>query len=409
MTERYRTTGGMKLAVTNQNFLQWMKSSCDGTAAWIDLGAGPWNARHGTTKKMTDIVTPGFHLRRKRGEVFFTPMSSEVRVQGIAQAGGFLIEENAVQCFAPYEYHIRRKLDNAGYLMQSAIGLTEDGEYKIPLVISDSDIRAATYEASTSCLNKRTREKQNLFESSAEVHKSLGLLDGILGNALKVVSRKRKLLERARDAGSAYLAYRYGLKPIMNDIEGIITGLNKAVGKSRRTSRGEVILNGSSSSSSTVSPGGLAVTTVQHDCVEQCVIRATCLDEYVSSLASNIGFSDKGLITLPWELLPYSFVVDWFANVGDYIGALVPLSNVEQLGSCLTVTRSVSYQGRTVGTVANAGQTLITPLTGSSSGSRVVKYRQPGLPAPRIVVRSNFGFDRVLRNADAISLLIQKL
>lgn len=409
MTMRNRTSGRMLSQANPWSQKAFYTDTCGVPPTWRVVASGTGYTHAGTTRRMSDLVIANFHRRRKAGEVFFSDMYSDVRTQGTAVAGGLVVENTSSSCSAPYTHFQRWEAVSVGHILENHIGLTSDFEYKIPLVISDSDIQAAISEASTSCLNKRGRSSSNLYESAAEAHKALGLLDGILGNALKVVSRKTEALARARDAGSAYLAYRYGLKPIMNDIEAVITGLDKKIGRVRSTSRGSVDLDGSSVTATTYNLLGMSDVTVQHNFAERAVIRATVLDEYIATLSSNIGFSDKGLATLPWELFPYSFVVDWFANVGEYIGALAPVFGVNQLGSCVTVERSISYAGRCTKSASISGRTVISPLVGSLSGSRVVKYRYPGVSAPKLMIKSDFRLDSATRALDSLALIVQKL
>jgi hypothetical protein len=43
-----------------------------------------------------------------------------------------------------------------------------------------------------------------------------------------------------------------------------------------------------------------------------------------------------------WELIPFSFIVDWFANVGDTIAALTPDAGVKQRASWVTVRENIT-------------------------------------------------------------------
>jgi len=259
-------------------------------------------------------------------------------------------------------------------------------------------------------MNKRGRSDSNLYESLAEANKLLGLLPSLLGNAAKVISAKKGLMHRARSAGSAYLAYRYGLQPVMSDVESVVKGINKKLGNVRETKRASASATQAFAWSRN-DPGLGAIMDTRSDFtqVEEISARAMSLDEFSATLSSNIGFTSKGLITLPWELLPYSFVVDWFVNIGDFIGSLVPALGYTQLGSCITVKHSIKLS-QTVSTTGPAsGYTVLMPAIGSKTASFVTTTRTVGLASPGVVIKSDFKLDNITRSLDAISLVVQKL
>lgn len=49
-------------------------------------------------------------------------------------------------------------------------------------------------------------------------------------------------------------------------------------------------------------------------------------------------------ITTAWELVPFSFVVDWFIQVGSYLGAVSPFTSGRTLGSCVSVQTSCKWR-----------------------------------------------------------------
>jgi hypothetical protein len=62
-------------------------------------------------------------------------------------------------------------------------------------------------------------------------------------------------------------------------------------------------------------------------------------------LLSQVGISNP--LLLAWELVPYSFVIDWLIPVGDYLGRLDSLNGV----SDLTIGKSVMWETDTIGDV----------------------------------------------------------
>jgi hypothetical protein len=154
---------------------------------------------------------------------------------------------------------------------------------------------------------------------------------------------------------------------------------------------------------------GIANVIINYTTTDEVTVRARTLDEVDFSVANNIGFSVKGLTSLPWELVPYSFVADWFVNVGDYIRALTPVPGLKLLDDSLTIERVVK-------TIYSAGPTsllnndysITRPVSGSISSTLKTKTRSR-LGAPKLVVRSDFRFDKALRIADGLALAAQRL
>jgi hypothetical protein len=74
------------------------------------------------------------------------------------------------------------------------------------------------------------------------------------------------------------------------------------------------------------------------------------------------GLSFKEIPITAWELVPYSFVIDWFVNAGDYIQAVTPKLGVKVLGSWSTtedeiVTKTTTTLEDVVGSTYN----LVSP------------------------------------------------
>lgn len=382
---------------------------------WTRYASNPGSTTIGEYRSMYDTVTPGFHAKSKQGLVFMNPMSSIVRTieAGTGQTPSFqgvsLTGRDPNKYYPQYRY----PLEGAS-VGRTTSGFTfplVDNELIPPISLFGSDERSGLIaEASTGALNGRGRADANLYESLAELDSAFGTVPGIAKNALAVIAQKRRLLERARDLGSAYLAYRYGLKPIMSDIEAVTKGIQKAVGRVRQTARSTVASQRVHTATGTSSYGGACTYQKRWVTTEDLRVTAGSLDEFEASVAYNLGFTWKGLATLPWELLPYSFVLDWFANVGDLIGSCVPLVGFNQLGAWITTERTVVEQYDIVGvTTPNAGLALLQPVTGSCKATWKVKRRYPTVLESSLLIRNDFRFSNLTRALDGISLITQKL
>lgn len=150
------------------------------------------------------------------------------------------------------------------------------------------------------------------------------------------------------------------------------------------------------------------MTYINNVCEDKLMLRAMSLDEMMITRAHELGFSFKGLVTTPYELVSYSFVADWFANFGDYLGSFVPDVGFHNLGSCLTSSRDVVNTWEAASAVAVGNYTLDRAPNAFMTHERKSKERT-GLLSPRLVVKSDFRFGKATRVADAFTLLSQKM
>jgi len=77
------------------------------------------------------------------------------------------------------------------------------------------------------------------------------------------------------------------------------------------------------------------------------------LDSLGLATAQQIGLTNPALYA--WEVLPYSFVFDWFISVGDYLTAVSALSGVPVEKAMYDIVDASSYTGAYPNTVGNDG------------------------------------------------------
>lgn len=387
--------------------------ACTAPFAWYTLGTGSGTATNGTYASMSDCVVPKYHRLSNQGSTFFNPMSKTEK--SISMGSGVTVSElvaTASTCSAPYAYKARRRhtLSNVhvGRLL-SAFRFDLAGTTLVPdkSAISAADRAALITEVSTACLNQIGREDSNLWETLAEADQILGTLASLL-KSLSVVMPKAS--NRVKTVAGAYLGWRYGLKPVVADVENVARSLSKLTGKLRRTYRAQGSLSGSSQ---VATPGmgylGAYYGTGTWHTQSVMNVRAMSLHEYYADVLSNAGFTLRGLLTLPWELIPYSFVLDWFINLGDFLGSLAPEGTASQLGSCLVVEETTSVDFTFMATSAASGYEIVTAPSGACSSHCVTKTREPGALHSGVVIKSDFRFSNLTRCLDALGLVVQKL
>lgn len=211
---------------------------------------------------------------------------------------------------------------------------------------------------------------------------------------------KRRLSRLHQDLASLYLENTYGWQPLLSDIESGVRLLHTWKRKrevirvtSRKTHRS---LGLSSKVSQNLMAGSLAeITTSVQDYYESSyqqvggvVVKGTvygrCIDH--PTLIENAGLGIRSWVPTVWELLPWSFVVDYFTNVGDVIGSTA-LTNA-QIQWAGTTTRRNTIRVYTV-----TPEIAATSDNYGALGDTLKEYRVSN-PQLRIQVRN------VVRSSD---------
>lgn len=407
---RSRTKGGF---VAAPGVDLWQKAtSCANKSTFTFTSSSSAKMSIGSFESMTDYVVPGFRARQGRGEIFFNDMQQDKVVSSL-QPGANGYQHTAlaptITCdgigYVPSNRNDGNQLSRWVFLSRSY----PDGPLPVSYSIGSSDVYNLQSEVSTKCFAKRGTAGSNLFESIAQARQTLSLIRNPFNSLNRICRKAETARSRGLGAAEAWLTYRYGVLPLIGDIGQIASGLKKKVEKRRYKS----IAVGSSQTTSTNSytfNGGPASLTFSLQNRESIEVRAISLDEYVMDQYESIGLSTKDLITLPWELIPYSFVFDWFVNFGDFLKAIVPLPGVNPLGSCLVTTRLAEvFVVPTVTTNNNVStHNQDRSISGALYASRRTKTRSALIP-PRVVLKSDFKLDDATRLADATSLLMLRL
>lgn len=200
------------------------------------------------------------------------------------------------------------------------------------------NLRDSSFNAAQALAERKQTE--NLVASTAtRVAKSLvSLRKGNFKKAaqdLGVIPKKRAgrrfntqyATDQGKAIGNAWLELQYGWKPLLSDVYGSMETLAKAnnpVNTQYVKRTGSSTFRTSSRQNTNLLPGGAdgyyrkALSTSTVVSVRWGVTYAQTSPP-LSTLAS-VGITNPAL--LAWELLPYSFVVDWFLPIGDYLSSL---------------------------------------------------------------------------------------
>jgi len=296
------------------------------------------------------------------------------------------------------------------------------------LPVSATDKNNLAVEIYTRCLANRQKGQANFIETLAELDKAWGMVGSPLENARKFVDnfrangrRKRgykKVAANSRDlirfVSSEYLRFRYGIMPIISDCRAAMKALERGYEKKPiiHKARASGSLDATSFTTSFLVNGANSVRiNYQLTSRNHITCRATFLDSYRAHPLQQLGFTLQNVLSVWWELTRYSFVVDWFTNVGDVIYANMPRASVVPLGGCL-VTQDEFYDvwQPTLTYSPNGAYTVSGGASDILKKTRISRWREPkGTNAFGIVINSDFRFDQYTRCADAAALLLQRL
>lgn len=195
----------------------------------------------------------------------------------------------------------------------------------------------------------------------------------------------------SRDAAGAFLELHFGWEPLVKDIYNAVQLLQQPIKSSRIRARGRPV----------------PITSQYEDSTSHASVSGKCVG-FMSAqveitnpnlwLANNLGLVNPA--TLVWELIPFSFVVDWFVNVGDFLHQYTDFLGAE--------LKHASYGWKTQVTHVVRQQENWYPMPGTICTSQGRYYcRETGIPGVTLGFRSFRGIS-VTRGATAISLLIQQ-
>lgn len=325
-----RTRERNNIVTTSNSMARTRVHSTNGTSHDdISYQNGPFE--YGSYETMTDKVIPGYHERSKRGEVFINPLGKH-RWERTISGGGFSFQNDPQN--NPYFEDTYK-----GYYAIDRKGGTS-GHASVPI-----DVLALQKEAGTKAQADIDSPEFEGLVFAGELNETLRFLRSPLrgfGDFLKDM-RRRKNASRfqkgktvAQFAGDSWLSYRYGVRPLVNDAQNAIEAVRSVAKKQplRRTARGYASASDSIEQTELASQYSANVEWTTNTNRELSV-RCGVLYE-LHRRADTFGVSVSQIPSAAWELIPFSFVADWFVNIGPYVRAITPKVGVKVLGNWTT-------------------------------------------------------------------------
>lgn len=264
------------------------------------------------------------------------------------------------------------------------------------------------YQTATYTTSRNQALSDILGKTKANLNLSVDVLEfGQTAKMVKSLSRAVNYFRRInpRNWSSNWLEYQYGWKPLLSSVYSAASEIMKPARTGYITLQGR----GSVTHNDRLTHAGFyGVPGVEHRSLsERSEYNVRFEIEKPSVLQQINNYTTLDPLLVAWELVPYSFVVDWFYNLGGY------LQNMEQallymnrfrLG-CVTDTQLNENMLLVQGT-----KSLVT-LNVKCYGEQRIKRRSTlsSLPLPRPPrVEAKLGWQRVVSAGSLIAELLKR-
>lgn len=275
-----------------------------------------------------------------------------------------------------YSYQVQQCHEND-------LPITEDWATKIRLEIADETINLGTTLA-------EYRQSVNMFGNAAR-----GIVDA--WRLFKGKGRRRKKLTMCSVAASE-LVYSYGVAPLLSDTFDVVEALRLRLEHPvfRRYYTSCKATKYGKTEGTPLSSGYTGRWSAKKS------QRVNAYVEFDMQKAALVNYGWQNPASLIWEVIPYSFVVDWMIPVGDYLASLDALRAVSTAKVSVTEKFKYGHAYRKYYKVAGIPYQSKNGTRNYESHERYI-YNSIPLPAlPRWDPSSSY---KALLNA--VSLLVQ--
>lgn len=288
--------------------------------------------------EMHDVVTEHWEKLRSKGIIVNNPMEQS--------------QTNWNRGIAAYEVHrINRYGTSPNYYYSgyqivgtNLIGDTySSNDWYYPSVPAINDSIVA--EAITAAWAKVSANDAEVLVQIAEFHKTVSSLVTIFKHVMRIINNVRKLRIKElageispKEVAQRYMECRYALRPLMYDVKGTIDAVYGGRPITRQTFREfrSEIAHATESNVVLLYSSGNFQIRGSTDATRSLEVRSGVLTqlEHLQSLATW-GVLEP--FQSAWELVPFSFIIDWFWNVGKIIASWAPKIGFKALASWVVV------------------------------------------------------------------------
>jgi len=393
-----RTRSTVDFSIT-QGPYSWVATRKNGTIASTLVTSDVWKR----TRSIVDNVTPDYLGKLSRGE--FLPIN-EVTIS--------TVEEKYTSVHSGTD-SIKNWAGAASTAIVTYAGANNvfiSGATLPAFTISQSDIDAVVIKAMAAAKQPDWDLLTFIGEFPQTVKLIAKRIRGVNRIAKRVARRaSRRELRRSRrkrvdydpnqalkDFLELWLEARYGWRPLVYDIQSMIKALKHKSLLSIQRKSAKLTVPVTASAGPAVSDNTNFKYTLNRTRVGSVKLRAVV---FYKGDMSPIGFNP---VITAWELTRYSFVVDWFINIGGWIQAMSPRIGYDQLGVSVSTVADYYESAVQVATEGSAHTWSVglTDLTYINTVKTYHRWSYSGIPLPSIQVNLN-----PLKIIDLIALALQ--
>lgn len=292
-----------------------------------------------------------------------------------------------------------------------------------------SYVKARAWDLCVSKLETRIKDqKVNAMVVGAEFKKTCSLVAGTanriataihqiragrLGSAIRTLGagdgtghgREHVLPPRSGSVSRDFLAISYGWRPLLSDIYGACEELARVSTYQSPANKVSASATYRDNGSYTVNPGypyPHSTVTSSFECTASGTIEYG-VGSQMAATAASTGITNPASVI--WELIPYSFVVDWFLPVGNYLNNFDYDNGLIFIKGWI-VQRSKGKVTVALGTEPVSGGSVTLSFSGGSITSNGSSYERsalggfPAVPTPHFKDPSS-----LLHASEALALL----
>lgn len=289
------------------------------------------------------VGSPSEFTRASRESVLYRTGVKRKKPAGYMSPTSFSVSKLVYQNVRG-EHMERASQPNEGYYIYGVMGPTPS--YSVPARSASRKQRAEVQ-----ALLALKDQKVNLgiaFATANQTAQLLGTAGRRIANVVESLRAAKKLdFRRAANSAvrgipKAMLENQYGWRPLLSDVKGSLDkvkddALNAGFmvtvrGEDTERFRGNQVLY----------PGTVAQMRERSTSSAGCKVRLDYMPENPLLIQlSSLGLTNPALVA--WDLVPYSFIVDWCLPIGDWLSTLDAAVGYQFLGGTYTYREAAEY------------------------------------------------------------------
>lgn len=304
---------------------------------------------------MIDVVSSEFRARQRLGEIINNPL----------WAFTFNLKQTKMRigCEGRCQYYIKKEPElviPSGWTFGPPF---LNGYAAVVDTICNAHSAESSIAQAKAWANIDVSEIQGLA-SLGELPETINMLFDLVKEALKLTLAAKRgdfayVFKSAKKAGATvdglanlWLGYRYGIRPLITEIRSLMQAVAADLEKGQRfTARGKNKEEGKSTSTDNrITTPSTSMGVVFNETLEWSRSYRSgvlvSIDRSIDQTAAIWGLDSP--FEAAWELVPFSFIIDWFTNIGDCLGALVLNPGLSPLSSWVTEIISQSITRKAV-------------------------------------------------------------